>query len=81
LYTGVTNNILNRDEQHKIKLNKNSFCSKYNINRIVYYEVYDNAIDAISREKKIKSGSRQKKLDLINSINKDWEDIVEISFY
>lgn len=80
LYTGVTNNILNRDDQHKRKINKNSFTAKYNIDKIVYYETFDNIADAIIREKKIKGGSRQKKIDLINSFNPKWNDIVAESF-
>lgn len=80
LYTGVTNNILNRDDQHKRKVNKNSFTAKYNVDKIVYYETFNNISDAIAREKQIKGGSRQKKIDLINSINLKWNDLVAESF-
>lgn len=80
LYTGVTNNILNRDDQHKRKINMKSFTAKYNINKIVYYETFNNISDAIIREKQIKGGSRKKKIDLINSINPNWNDIVAESF-
>ena len=58
LYTGVTNNLLNRDNQHKIKLNKKSFTAKYNINKTVYYETFTDINNAIIREKQIKAGSR-----------------------
>ncbi len=51
LYTGVTNNVFTRGYQHKNKINKNSFTARYNINRIVYYETYDDIEDAIAREK------------------------------
>lgn len=51
LYTGVTNNILNRSKQHKDKINKNSFTAKYNVDKVVYYETYINISDAIAREK------------------------------
>jgi putative endonuclease len=80
LYTGVTNNIFNRDNQHKIKLNKNSFTARYNINRVVYYEAFDRIIDAIVREKQIKAGSRQKKIDLVISKNPERKDLVDESY-
>jgi putative endonuclease len=75
LYTGVTNNILNRDNQHKTKINKNSFTAKYNINRVIYYETFTDVYNAISREKQIKNFSRQKKIELINSLNSNWKDL------
>lgn len=74
LYTGVTNDIYCRVYQHKKKLVK-GFTSKYNINKLVYYEEYDYIEDAIYREKQIKAGSRKKKMELIESINKKWEDL------
>ena len=80
LYTGVTNNLLNRDDQHKIKLNKNSFTAKYNVNKVVYYETYKYVNDAIAREKQIKAGSRQRKIDLIRGINPSWKDLTK-DFY
>jgi putative endonuclease len=75
LYIGVTNNILNRDNQHKTKINKNSFTAKYNINRVIYYETFTDVYNAISREKQIKNLSRQKKIELINSLNSNWKDL------
>ena len=60
LYTRVTNNLLNRDDQHKKKINKNSFTAKYNINKVVYYEVYTDICSAISREKTNKSRFKTK---------------------
>jgi len=80
LYTGVTNNLLNRDNQHKTKINKKSFTARYNINKVVYYETYTNIYNAIAREKQIKAGSRQKKIDLIRSINPGWRDLTK-DFY
>lgn len=77
LYTGVTNNILNRDNQHKTKLNKKSFTSRYNVNKVVYYEAFTNIHNAIAREKQIKAGSRQKKIDLIRSINPGRKDLIK----
>ncbi|OIO07303.1 hypothetical protein CO115_02290 [Candidatus Falkowbacteria bacterium CG_4_9_14_3_um_filter_36_9] len=77
LYTGVTNNLLNKDNQYKEKINKNSFTSKYNINKVVYCETYNNINDAIAREKQIKAGSRKKKIEIIDGINPKWKDLVE----
>lgn len=76
LYIGVTNNLKRRVYEHKEKL-INGFTTKYNINKLVYYEVYEDISNAISREKQIKSGSRQKKINLINNINKEWKDLYE----
>jgi putative endonuclease len=76
LYTGVTNNLWRRVYEHKEKLVE-GFTKKYNITKLVYCEVFDRIEDAITREKQIKGGSRQKKIDLINSTNKDWRDLYE----
>ncbi len=76
LYTGVTNNLRRRVYEHKEKLVK-GFTKKYNITKLVYCEVFDRIEDAIMKEKQIKGGSRQKKIDLINSMNKDWRDLYE----
>ncbi len=80
LYTGITNNVFNRDNQHKTKINKSSFAAKYNINRIVYYETFTDVHSAIDREKEIKGWTRAKKIKLIESINPEWNDLVEKSF-
>ena len=74
LYTGVTSNLKVRTYQHKNKLVK-GFTQKYNVSKLVYAEVYDYVWDALRREKQIKSGSRQKKLDLINRNNPEWKDL------
>ncbi|OIP79597.1 MAG: hypothetical protein AUK20_02025 [Parcubacteria group bacterium CG2_30_45_37] len=74
-YTGVTNNILNRNYQHKDKDSKLSFTAKYNINKLVYYETFNNIFDAIDREKQIKGGSRKNKIALINKLNPMWKDL------
>ncbi len=76
LYTGVTNNLRRRVYEHKEKLVK-GFTKKYNITKLVYCEIFDRIENAIMREKQIKGGSRQKKIDLINSMNKDWRDLYE----
>ena len=74
-YTGVTNNILDRSNKHKTKINKNSFTAKYNVNKLVYYETFTNINDAIAREKQIKGGSRKKKIELIKEFNPKWRDL------
>jgi putative endonuclease len=76
LYTGITNNLKSRIYEHKEKLVA-GFTDKYNIKKLVYYEVFDDPENAISREKQIKAGSRQKKIQLINSMNKEWRDLYE----
>jgi len=77
LYTGVTNNLLNRNFQHKIKLNKKSFTAKYNVNRLVYYEVYTDIRDALTREKQLKNWKRQWKIELIEGHNPIWRDLFD----
>ena len=74
LYTGVTNDLIRRVYEHKEKLII-GFTKKYNVTKLVYYEIFENSYDAITREKQIKAGSRKKKLDLINKFNKEWKDI------
>ena len=74
LYTGVTNNLRRRVYEHKEKI-ADSFTKKYNINKLVYYEVFNDIKFAIEREKQIKGGSRKKKIELIDGLNKDWEDL------
>ena len=76
LYNGVTNNLLRRTSEHKQRISK-GFTKKYSANRLVYYEATDDIYAAISREKKIKAGSRQKKIDLINLFNPEWNDLFE----
>ena len=76
LYTGVTNDMKRRVYGHREKLT-GGFTRKYNVNKLVYYEVFDDVYSAISREKQIKGGSRQKKIDLINGVNKEWKDLYD----
>ncbi|MEH2278398.1 MAG: GIY-YIG nuclease family protein [Nostoc sp.] len=76
IYTGVTNNLQRRVYEHKEKMIE-GFTKKYNITKLVYYEVFEDAYTAISREKQIKAGSRQKKIDLVNSINQEWKDLYD----
>jgi len=74
LYTGITNDLLRRIDEHKRKLVK-GFTSKYNVSKLVYYEDGQDAYGAITREKQIKGYGRYKKMKLINSMNPDWEDL------
>ncbi len=74
LYTGVTNNLIRRVFEHKNHLVK-GFTSKYNVTKLVYYEVFDSIESAILREKQIKGGSRNKKIILINKLNPEWKDL------
>ncbi|MBU1640487.1 MAG: GIY-YIG nuclease family protein [Proteobacteria bacterium] len=74
LYTGVTSDLVRRVYEHKEKLTK-GFTAKYNCNKLVYFEVYDDIIEAIAREKQLKAGSRAKKIDLIQAKNTKWEDL------
>ncbi len=77
LYVGVTSNIYERTYKHKQHHYKNSFTDKYNIEILVYYESFDRIEEAISREKEIKKWIRQKKEELINSLNPEWKDLWE----
>ncbi len=74
LYTGVTNDLIRRVYEHKNKLVA-GFTKKYNVVRLVYYEVCGSIITAIEREKQIKGWSRKKKQDLINVLNPEWTDL------
>lgn len=76
LYIGVTNNLVRRIYEHKHKL-VYGFTYKYNINQLVYYQEFYNIEEAIRVEKKIKKWSRQKKLNLIKTINTDFKDLSE----
>ncbi|MBS1779109.1 MAG: GIY-YIG nuclease family protein [Bacteroidetes bacterium] len=75
LYTGVTSNLAGRVWEHQNKVYPESFTSKYNCTVLVYYNYFDTIEQAIDEEKRIKGGSRKKKIALIESINKDWLDL------
>jgi putative endonuclease len=74
LYTGVSNDLERRVVEHIQGENK-GFTSRYHLNRLVWFESYRDANDAIAREKTIKCWLRPKRLDLINSMNLDWKDL------
>ena len=77
LYTGITNNLERRLWEHKTHADPNSFTAKYNVNKLVYFEMTPSAEGAIAREKQIKSWSRKKKNQLIEQKNPNWNDLWE----
>ena len=77
LYTGVTSDLRKRLYEHKNKLYTTSFTKKYNVSKLVYFEAFPLIEEAIAREKQIKGGSRKKKIELINSLNPEWNDLSE----
>ena len=76
LYTGVTDDLQRRIIEHKSGKG-GSFTKRYNINKLVYFETGDKIHEAIEREKQIMAGSRQNKLDFINLVNPEWNDLFE----
>ena len=76
IYTGVTNDLARRVYEHKNGLG-GIFTKKYNVVKLVYFEVADDVQAALAREKQIKGGSRKKKIDLIESVNAEWKDLYE----
>jgi putative endonuclease len=76
LYTGVTSNLAKRIYEHKNKITQ-GFTAIYNVDKLVYYEIYDGISEAICREKQIKAGSRRKKILLIISMNPEWNDLYD----
>ncbi len=76
LYTGVTNNLLRRVDEHRRKAVK-GFSAKYNVSKLVWYAATNDVHAAIAEEKRIKGGSRQKKQALIESMNPGWRDLGE----
>jgi putative endonuclease len=76
LYTGVTNDLKRRVYEHKEKLVE-GFTKRYNLTKLVYFEVAETAEAAILREKQVKAGSRQKKVELVEGLNKTWSDLYD----
>jgi len=74
LYIGVTSNLLGRAYQHKNKLVK-GFTAKYKVHQLVYFEIFEDIYEAISREKQLKKWKRAWKIELIEKNNPDWEDL------
>ena len=74
MYTGVTNDLRRRLYEHKSEL-VDGFTKRYNLHKLVYFEEYSTATDAISREKQIKRWVRAKKNQLVESINPTYRDL------
>ena len=77
LYTGVTNDLVRRVFEHKHHADSKSFTARYNVTQLVYFEETTDSYAAISREKQIKSWSRQKKNELISQMNPKWNDLYD----
>ena len=75
LYIGVTNDLERRVHEHRSKADPKSFASRYNLNRLVYFERFQDIRDAIAREKKLKRWKRSRKNELIAAENPRWEDL------
>jgi putative endonuclease len=76
LYVGITGHLNRRIMQHKIDTIE-GFTAKYKVHRLVYYESFDHAANAISREKQLKHWRREKKIALIENTNPRWQDLAE----
>lgn len=78
LYIGVTSELPSRLAKHKMHDHgEKAFSAKYNLDLLVYYEGFDNIVEAIAREKQLKKWSRTKKNELINRLNPDWKDLTK----
>ena len=75
IYIGVTDNIEERVKEHKLKLYPKSFTAKYNCDKLIYFEEFDNADEAIKREKRLKKWKRDWKIKLIEDMNQSWMDL------
>ena len=76
LYTGVTNNLLRRIEEHKSGIGS-GFTKRYNVSKLIYFEMTTEVNIAIAREKQIKSWSRKRKEELIATQNPEWKDLID----
>jgi putative endonuclease len=76
LYIGVTSNLIQRTYQHKSKIVR-GFTKRYNIHKLVYFEIFDDPISAITREKRLKKWDREWKLQLIERENPSWVDLYD----
>jgi len=76
LYIGLTNDLERRVFEHQRKL-VTGFTSKYNVSRLVYFELFEQVRDAIAREKQLKGWRRERKIALIESANRQWGDLSE----
>ena len=76
LYTGVTSDLVKRIYEHKNKL-ADGFTKRYGVDKLGYYEIFENITEAIKREKQIKGGSRADKINLIENMNPKWVDLYD----
>jgi putative endonuclease len=74
LYIGVTNDLLRRVAEHRLKMAK-SFTKKYEVDRLIYFEQFDDVENAIKREKRLKRWNRAWKIRLIEELNPNWDDL------
>jgi len=74
IYVGMSGKLKERIYQHKNK-NSKGFTNRYNLNKLVYYEIFDFPNETIKREKQIKKWNREWKINLINDLNPDWNDL------
>ena len=74
LYVGVTNDLVRRVYEHKNKLVE-GFTKRYNLNKLVYFEQTSDVVSALEREKRLKAGSRKKKIELVEKENSEWLDL------
>ena len=77
VYTGVTNDLIRRVYEHKHNVDPNSFTAKYKVHKLVYFEETSSSYEAISREKQIKSWSRKRKNQLVETMNPKWEELYD----
>ena len=77
LYIGVTANLISRMWEHREKIYAKSFTARYNLEKLIFYEGFHSIEEAIAREKQLKGGSRQKKIQLVQSISPHWQDLFE----
>jgi|tagenome__1003787_1003787.scaffolds.fasta_scaffold20060666_1 putative endonuclease len=75
-YTGVTNDLIRRVSQHRSR-SEPSFTTRYNCGRLVFYELFRDSYNAITREKQLKAGSRRRNIELIERMNPNWKDLYE----
>jgi len=76
IYTGVTSDLKKRSYEHRQNLIE-GFTQKYNVHKLVYYEIFDDIEAAIGREKQIKGGPRKRKLELVRAVNPEFKDLYE----
>jgi putative endonuclease len=75
LYTGVTYDLLKRIKEHKERVEEKSFSNKYNVNKLIYYEIYNNKNEVYLRERRIKKWKREYKVNIIKRINPSFDDL------